>query len=1213
MDSDLSIVQEILRNREAGAARLVAECRDSLYAAALSLCGDPAHAEDLVFRTFERVLDRVATCRDESAFQAWMKAIMRNEWLMSIRGATTSNTFSAGAPSEVEGFAEPGDGANAVAAEVDASLLRDAIEELPDAMREAVVLRYFLGLPIAKAAKILAVPVGTVNSRLHYARAILAAKLGAAAKKPGGKALLVALALAALTAVGAAGVAAVRAVATPPNAECGMQNAELPNAIVPAADETPTANVEPPATNDTTTYDATMQRANDATMQLTNEPTPPLPHSPTPPLSPTTGDTMNTTNAVRTFAAATLAVATGIASADTPAPAGDSNVRNVRIANFDEDLATVYVNGEPATNGAAFSVNDGDTVTVELRDFRSDWYFAYAPASQTDRTLAFESWEGLPAGANATANPATFTANADLTITPNIDCKGHVWTAYGTTVISNATFRMSASAFNPAKRSLQLGTCNAYYAGDKVMDFAMRVDYFGTNYTITAIGNSPVNGHGAVEMRVPRRLASIGTLVSSGTTLTNIVGLSETALSTIPGLAFDQAPLHGPIMNYIPEGVTSVGHYAYRRGGGQTQYMLHGPLVLPHVTSFGVESFKGCAYVTELCATSPALTTLSSGAFLGCPRLMNVTLASPILSSVDVQAFTAITNLTYLSAPPASQAPLDNVVATVAASDGGKALTMRVPLGTPGWWDLVSEPTAAEVAAGLPEGCYGVYVTGTGDRKGWMIATDDVGASLVVTDMSKAGNTGYEIHAGLAAGDEIPLSSEDFTSCDLQHFNRATGVWETFETKSGSSFTYTHDGQLTRARWKMNGHALNLSSDCYGGTFAVSGAQPIFGDNVYAPNAILTVTAVGRAEHPTSHFAEWTSGVAGAATNSATITLTMDSDKTLAAAFAPDEWYYDPSTRKITDGEWTSASAVTLDATAKTVKSGAFASPAGHYSLWLDLSLPVLVETDPASTYHVTELTFADDGLIRKLRLGTRFKSFATSAFRYTTVLERLDGMGSSSMTATPYYFFMLADSCPLHFQTYEANDFLPETLVTLNEAWYAGGPYLVGTLRLPNLTSYRTDWAFANRTAGVTNLYLTCEALASFPYKLFHGMNLQELTIGSTNLAAAVSDSFSGAANTLERLNFLAHAPAAAALNNILVSYSSRTTTSSMPLEIHCSKRAPGWRALKAEVDKSSDEWLARPQGTWGIYQTAAGKRFYLVQRDSVHDENLHTMIILR
>ena len=216
MDNTAStIVQDILRDRESGAARLVAECKQPMYEAALALCGDHAMAEDLVFRTFERVLDRIATCRDESAFTAWMKSILRNEWLMSVRGAAVRNTTPAGLPSEVECMAEPDDGVEAVERSVDAALLRDAIDELPADMREAILLRYFMGLPLLKTAKILAVPVGTINSRLHYARKALAARLGIAAKKPGVKSLLIALALAALTAVGAAGIAAIRSVAEP--------------------------------------------------------------------------------------------------------------------------------------------------------------------------------------------------------------------------------------------------------------------------------------------------------------------------------------------------------------------------------------------------------------------------------------------------------------------------------------------------------------------------------------------------------------------------------------------------------------------------------------------------------------------------------------------------------------------------------------------------------------------------------------------------------------------------------------------------------------------------------------------------------------------------------------------------------------------------------------------------------------------------------------
>ena len=222
-------------------------------------------------------------------------------------------------------------------------------------------------------------------------------------------------------------------------------------------------------------------------------------------------------------------------------------------------------------------------------------------------------------------------------------------------------------------------------------------------------------------------------------------------------------------------------------------------------------------------------------------------------------------------------------------------------------------------------------------------------------------------------------------------------------------------------------------------------------------------------------------------------------------------------------------------------------------------------------------------------------------------------------MTAFPAGFTHAeAQYAPLHTTTrYEANDFLPETLVTIGNYWYTGGPYLVGTLRLPNFTTIATHANYANafsgRTAGVTNLYLTCEALTTLNPAFFHAMKLQELTIGSTNLTDAASGSFSGAAATLERMNFLAHAPATAALDNILVSYSARTTTSAKPLEIRCSKYAPGWRELAAAVDRSSDEWRARPAGTWGIYQTTAGKRFYLVQRDSKYDKNPFTLIIMR
>ena len=220
------LVQEILRDREKGAARLVAERHGMLYAAAFSLCGDASMAEDLVFRTFERVLDRIATCRDESAFDAWMKAILRNEWLLSVRGSVVRATDAAGAPDEVESLADVTDGGADIRRAVDQDIVRRAIEDLPSDAREVLLLHYFMDMPVAQVARFLAMPVGTVKSRLHYARLALSHRLRVSGHKA---ALLVAALL--LCGIGAwAAISGVlRVSGAPPDA---VETPELRQRIV---------------------------------------------------------------------------------------------------------------------------------------------------------------------------------------------------------------------------------------------------------------------------------------------------------------------------------------------------------------------------------------------------------------------------------------------------------------------------------------------------------------------------------------------------------------------------------------------------------------------------------------------------------------------------------------------------------------------------------------------------------------------------------------------------------------------------------------------------------------------------------------------------------------------------------------------------------------------------------------------------------------------
>jgi RNA polymerase sigma-70 factor, ECF subfamily len=65
------------------------------------------------------------------------------------------------------------DGARETEMNITASVVPRAVEQLPEAQRETVLLVYGEGYTYAEAAAVLAVPVGTVMSRLATGRAAL--------------------------------------------------------------------------------------------------------------------------------------------------------------------------------------------------------------------------------------------------------------------------------------------------------------------------------------------------------------------------------------------------------------------------------------------------------------------------------------------------------------------------------------------------------------------------------------------------------------------------------------------------------------------------------------------------------------------------------------------------------------------------------------------------------------------------------------------------------------------------------------------------------------------------------------------------------------------------------------------------------------------------------------------------------------------------------
>ena len=176
----MEIWQEIINDRERGARALVAVYQDRLFAAALILCRDRAAAEELVFRTFARAIDKISSFRPNTNFYNWLYTIMINFRRMDIRKETGSPLTFTDAIPETPTEETP---YTALAAKADHAAIRVAGAELSEPLKEVVILRYFEGLQIEEIATTLALPLGTVKSRLNYARAVLARRLA----KPLGK------------------------------------------------------------------------------------------------------------------------------------------------------------------------------------------------------------------------------------------------------------------------------------------------------------------------------------------------------------------------------------------------------------------------------------------------------------------------------------------------------------------------------------------------------------------------------------------------------------------------------------------------------------------------------------------------------------------------------------------------------------------------------------------------------------------------------------------------------------------------------------------------------------------------------------------------------------------------------------------------------------------------------------------------------------------
>ena len=141
---------------------------ERLYNFACWLTQDRHEAEDLVQETYAKALRGFSSFQPGTNFRAWIYKILRNTFLTSRTGLKAAATL----PLDLEGDEEilptaKGTPESILLQRSDSQLVQQALEQLPVAYREVLLLSY------QEISATLAIPMGTVMSRLSRARRAL--------------------------------------------------------------------------------------------------------------------------------------------------------------------------------------------------------------------------------------------------------------------------------------------------------------------------------------------------------------------------------------------------------------------------------------------------------------------------------------------------------------------------------------------------------------------------------------------------------------------------------------------------------------------------------------------------------------------------------------------------------------------------------------------------------------------------------------------------------------------------------------------------------------------------------------------------------------------------------------------------------------------------------------------------------------------------------
>ncbi len=176
LGSENSLVARCLSGDEAAWEQFVRQHTRHVYALCYRFTGSGAEAQDLTQEVFLRVFRSLKSFRSaEGSLGTWLARLTRNlliDHYRRSRNERVTDSMEDRLPvvEETRAAARPD---QAVAGREASELLQQALQKLSPDLREAVILRDLQEMEYREIAQVLAIPEGTVKSRINRGRAEL--------------------------------------------------------------------------------------------------------------------------------------------------------------------------------------------------------------------------------------------------------------------------------------------------------------------------------------------------------------------------------------------------------------------------------------------------------------------------------------------------------------------------------------------------------------------------------------------------------------------------------------------------------------------------------------------------------------------------------------------------------------------------------------------------------------------------------------------------------------------------------------------------------------------------------------------------------------------------------------------------------------------------------------------------------------------------------